>query len=331
MQYPNSKPTSFSKSILSQFATYRNAIARVFFVTTFLVISFLASLPEVSQAQCPDSTGPAPNPDSVAWTQDTTEQMIPGTDCLIWIYYCERTIPGSPSDTVQGWLDGVLIDSNTDCDSLSDSTIIIDAQLMLDTIIANDNYSKLEPCFKGSTLIVQAYSPACWEPHNVGLPGAGGLYVSPCISSGAYCEKECQVCYNVDPDFQFVFSGCVEYSLGLAECSGGGSWMPGGCFQASCAGFFVPPGPPRIETQLGVDTKTPVDTSMQAYPNPASGSLTITSVNSGEPVQILDVLGRVVMNGVISTNGSLTLDVSSLSTGTYYVSAGHTEVKFIKN
>jgi Secretion system C-terminal sorting domain len=301
------------------------------FVFAALLCCGLFLINHNARAQCPDSTGPAPNPDIVPWTQDSADVPLAGGDCFIWIYFCERTLPGSPSDTIQAWLDGVLVDSTTECDSLADSTLIIDAQLMLDSVVAAGNLDKLEPCFKGSAVVIQAYSPACWEPNNVGLPGAGGLYISPCISSGAYCEKECQACYNDDPDFQFVFSGCVEYSLGLAECSGGGSWMPGGCFQASCAGFFVPPGPPRIETQLGVDTKTPVDTSMQAYPNPASGSLTVTSAISGEQVQILDVLGRVVMNGVISTNGSLTLDVSSLSTGTYYVSAGHSEVKFIKN
>jgi Secretion system C-terminal sorting domain len=328
MRHSNTKSAPLQKRIRSQFATYRSAISRVVVLTTFLVISFLACLPEVSRAQCPDSTGPAPNPDIVPWTQDSAYVQIPGTDCFVEVYYCERSIPGTPSDTIQAWLDGVLVDSTTDCDSLSDSTLIVDAQLMLDTLVATDYQDNLEPCIKPGFTILQAYSPACWEPHNVGLPGAGGLYVSPCISSGAYCEKECQVCYNVDPDFQFVFSGCVEYSLGLAECSGGGSWMPGGCFQASCAGFFIPP---RIETQLGVDTKSPIDTSIQAYPNPVSGSLTVTSINSGESVQILDVLGRVVKNGVIATNGSLSLDVSSLSPGTYYVSAGHTEVKFIKN
>jgi Secretion system C-terminal sorting domain len=327
MRHSNTKSAPLQKRIRSQFATYRSAISRALVVTTFLVISFLASLPEVSRAQCPDSTGPAPNPDIVPWTQDSAYVQIPGTNCSVEVYYCEREIPGSPGDTIQGYLDGVLIDSSTDCDSLSDSTIITDAQLMLDTLVATDYQSRLVLCIKPGFTILQAYSPACWEPHNVGLPGAGGLYVSPCFSVGAYCEKECQVCYDALAG-EIEIQNCVEYSVGIILCAGGGPWNPGGCFLASCAGFMIPPS---IETSLGVDTKVPMDTSMQAYPNPTSGSLTVTSAIVGEPVQILDVLGRVVLNGVISTNGSLSLDVSSLSSGTYYVSAGHSEVKFIKN
>ena len=50
MTHSNSNPSSLPKRILSQFATYRSAISRVAFLTTFLVISFLASLPEVSRA-----------------------------------------------------------------------------------------------------------------------------------------------------------------------------------------------------------------------------------------------------------------------------------------
>jgi len=111
-----------------------------------------------------------------------------------------------------------------------------------------------------------------------------------------------------------------------AVCTTGVSWDPGGCYYADC-----PTQTYSIEPILGVAPNSNVDTSMQAYPNPASGSLIVTSANSGEKIQLLDVLGRVVMSGVIPANGSLALDVSSLSAGTYYVSSDHTEVKFIKN
>lgn len=46
---------------------------------------------------------------------------------------------------------------------------------------------------------------------------------------------------------------------------------------------------------------------------------------------VVDVLGREVMSALIPAGGSLVLDVSSLQPGTYYVSEGQTEVKFVKN
>ena len=88
MRHLNTKSAPLPKRILSQFATYRNAIARVAFVTTFLVISFLAMLPEVSRAQCPDSTFPGPNPDSIPWYPNgTASGFFPGTDCYVAAFF----------------------------------------------------------------------------------------------------------------------------------------------------------------------------------------------------------------------------------------------------
>jgi hypothetical protein len=64
MTHSNSNPSSLPKRIRSQFATYRIAISRVVVLTTFLVISLLALLPEVSRAQsaiiCPPDSVPSP-------------------------------------------------------------------------------------------------------------------------------------------------------------------------------------------------------------------------------------------------------------------------------
>ncbi len=53
MAHLNTKSTSVSKSIRSQFATCRIALSRVALVTAVLVISLLTALPEVSRAQLP--------------------------------------------------------------------------------------------------------------------------------------------------------------------------------------------------------------------------------------------------------------------------------------
>jgi Secretion system C-terminal sorting domain len=299
------------------------------FVFAALLCCGLFLINHNARAQCPDSTGPAPNPDIVAWAQDSSYYTIPGTACSIWIYYCERTILSSPSDTVQGWLDGIEIDSNTDCDSLADSTLVNDAQLALDTLVAMDNFDKLEPCFKNQYLIVQTYVPQCWNPvagHHV----FGQAYTSiiPCTAFGFYCERQCEACWNPAPPGEIQFQDCIVINPPIImECTTGSPWLPGGCYALNCEHWTT-----SIEAApLGVNIASTIDTSMQAYPNPVSGSLTVRSSISGEPIQILDVLGREVLHGIIPANGPLTLDVSSLSAGTYYVNGGHSEVKFIKN
>jgi hypothetical protein len=301
-------------------------------ITSFSRFAFAAlfccgmfSLHSNALAQCPDSTGPAPNPDSVAWIQDSAYVMIPGTSCWIWEYYCDRVILGTPN-TVQGWLDGVLVDSNTDCDSIADSTLVFDAQLMLDSIVANNNWSVVSPCIKGQYTILQVYSPQCWAPYGGG-PASHQILIAPCSAYGYYCEKQCQACLDPSTD-KIVISNCVVITSAVdVECSRG-PWIPGsGCYMASCDGWYYGES---IEHSANVEVSASIDTSMQAYPNPASGSLIVTSSVAGEQIQLLDVLGREVMNGIIPANGPLALDVSSLSVGTYYVSGGRSEVKFVK-
>ena len=228
-------------------------------------------------------------------------------------------------------MDGVLIDSNTDCDSLADSTLINDAQLLLDSVVAIQNFSKLQPCFKGEYLIVQIYAPQCWnpQPFSGGPGGAGehGVYIGACSAFGFYCQRQCEACWTPGPPGAIQLQDCVVTSSpGIMMCTTGGPWIPAGCYALNCNHWTT-----GIEHSLNVEISSAIDTTMEAYPNPASESLTVRSSIAGEPIQVLDVLGREVMHGIIPANGPLTFDVSLLPGGTYYVSGGHSEVKFIKN
>src|ERR1035438_704 len=82
-----------------------------------------------ARPQCPDSTFPGPNPDSIPWEYDSTYQEIPGTDCYVTIYFCDRILGG---DTVQCFLEGISVDSSTDCDSISPTAIIEAAGTLID-------------------------------------------------------------------------------------------------------------------------------------------------------------------------------------------------------
>jgi photosystem II stability/assembly factor-like uncharacterized protein len=68
----------------------------------------------------------------------------------------------------------------------------------------------------------------------------------------------------------------------------------------------------------------------QIYPNPATETVTITSLEAGGTMHLLDILGREVLQAITPASGSLTLDVSSLPSGLYYISDGIARAKFVK-
>ncbi len=68
------------------------------------------------------------------------------------------------------------------------------------------------------------------------------------------------------------------------------------------------------EVQIPVGTNT-----VAIFPDPAITEVNITSPNGGETAHIFDMLGREVLQGVLSEEGRLTLDIRSLPQGFYSV------------
>ena len=64
------------------------------------------------------------------------------------------------------------------------------------------------------------------------------------------------------------------------------------------------------------------------YPNPTNYELTITNYD-GNSVEICDITGKIVMNCQLSTANSI--NVSALSQGIYFLKAGNSVQKFVKN
>ncbi len=67
--------------------------------------------------------------------------------------------------------------------------------------------------------------------------------------------------------------------------------------------------------------------NQRIYPNPAKTTLNIVSVEASTPFKIIDVLGRTVMNGMVLDHNTLTLDISSLPRGIYYVLVERADIK----
>ena len=80
----------------------------------------------------------------------------------------------------------------------------------------------------------------------------------------------------------------------------------------------------------GVKSTEVVSSGIQVYPNPSYDAVNITSINSGQQVNVVDLLGREVLRAIIPSDGPLKLDVSSLPSGLYFVTDGNWRVKFAK-
>lgn len=70
--------------------------------------------------------------------------------------------------------------------------------------------------------------------------------------------------------------------------------------------------------------------SLEVYPNPATNTLYIQNVKEGT-VQVYDATGRLMMRNEVAGNEDyIQLDISSLSTGMYFVKIGNHTAKFVK-
>ncbi len=77
----------------------------------------------------------------------------------------------------------------------------------------------------------------------------------------------------------------------------------------------------------GVEEATVTNTSMNLYPNPAVDQLNIT-LNQSAEIVIYNIMGQKVMS-VEGRIGGNTINISSLSSGVYFVSAGNATQKFV--
>ena len=70
--------------------------------------------------------------------------------------------------------------------------------------------------------------------------------------------------------------------------------------------------------------------AVQLFPNPSSTSITLTGALAGHTFHLLDILGREVLSGNVPEDLKLTLDITSLAPGLYFVSDGVLLVRFLK-
>jgi PKD repeat protein len=129
----------------------------------------------------------------------------------------------------------------------------------------------------------------------------------------------------------------IENSIGQFTYT----YSDAGTFQPSlttslngCSSTFTLPTSIQVNNCAGIEEN--VKNSITIFPNPTSNVLNVSGIQGATHITILDLTGRKLMEEEISTKESLTLEISSLQAGSYFVEF-HTNgneksrVQFIKN
>lgn len=97
-------------------------------------------------------------------------------------------------------------------------------------------------------------------------------------------------------------------------------------------GYGIPDFSRSLHNPAGISDLESQTSTLCIYPNPAADRLTVSGLDEGAVLQVLDIYGHLVITSKASRGGSL--DVSALPTGTYLIRAtGDREIgtaKFIK-
>ncbi len=84
--------------------------------------------------------------------------------------------------------------------------------------------------------------------------------------------------------------------------------------QTFCPSAVLATQPPQLKSAF-----------LQAYPNPASTTLTVVGAVAGQPVRVFDSVGRLALT---ATDASQPLPVGTLPAGLYYLTAGGQRLRF---
>jgi hypothetical protein len=86
-----------------------------------------------------------------------------------------------------------------------------------------------------------------------------------------------------------------------------------------------------LEGNVGVINASKSVKSLSVYPNPANSNLTIANIESTDlNIEIMDITGKVIKQQALNGASKITLDISNLSSGIYFIKIGSEFKKFIK-
>ncbi len=133
---------------------------------------------------------------------------------------------------------------------------------------------------------------------------------------GANWSMDTLICEDSD------FVGITNYGIGLNSF---GNLVASYAFGEVTSSLII-----GKQVTSGVNTNWIDRLDLKLYPNPASTSLTLTGDAPGRTMHLLDLLGRDVLTSTVPADGKLTLDVSTLPPGLYFVYDGASLRRLVK-
>jgi hypothetical protein len=160
------------------------------------------------RAQCPTDIAPT----NINWIGPfTSTVLMPGTtDCYLTFTYCDRTVNGVGEYYIASFGPDPNHTWGSDCNNLTWNNMLsaIREQLFQSTYTP--------PCTgpgSGTLVTVRVFSGQC-------VSFVMQSSVASCnFCSGAYCKKQCDLCYDVNPPHHKTESNCQISAIGSASCT----------------------------------------------------------------------------------------------------------------
>ena len=191
-----------------------------------MVFAVLSFLPTFTAAQCPDASGPAPDPAVCPWSTNLVHAQLGTTGCWITAYYCYRECHGYGA---QVWVYKVVPDAGTGCGSFSPQDII-DSGRSKALNDALQYLTSIPDCLSGTTQAIESYCPSCWSGH---LQAETQIQYLGCSAVSCFCEKVCDVCKISDHVYRV--DNCRPIGNPGCDCPPWpGSWNLDECYSIGC-------------------------------------------------------------------------------------------------
>jgi len=141
---------------------------------------------------------------------------------------------------------------------------------------------------------------------------ANGSTLTTAAVANEYCWFLLDNTFEFDSDTCFIGTAGMTYTPNVSGVYGLVISTVNGCQTTSDTLNFVVPG---TTTGISINEKT----SLEIYPNPTNGLVTISALQTGSTLQLVDASGRVLRTEILLTEQT-TLDLSENNSGVYFVS-----------
>jgi hypothetical protein len=173
-------------------------------VYLYLLALFLVFIPGLANAQgAPPCSLPVYDHPEIPWSDGGCQWLTLGTDCVVWVCWCERTVNGK----YEFYIRSIENPAGWPCENFNNWHDLV---LRADEILTR---GRATPCIQGEQTVIEETTAQCWfSQTKYDQNGMPYQVIGPCQETG-YCRKEVRICHD---DF-----GYQRYVLSTTFVQGG--------------------------------------------------------------------------------------------------------------